>query len=82
LFRRLVAALGLYFLPAVYDQLANDENEAGFESKRPLDVIDLVDVRPVVKQMAIVSHARAMVRRVFVHMCVCVCVCERERHFI
>jgi len=60
LFRRLVSAIGLYFLPAVYDPLANDDSEAGFGVKKPLDVIDLVDARPVLKEMAVVSNARAM----------------------
>ena len=36
LFRRLVAGMGLYFLPAVYDQLAHDESEIGFDTKKPL----------------------------------------------
>jgi hypothetical protein len=50
--------MGLYFLPAVYAQLAShDDQDPGaleFEAKRPLDVIDLLDARPVVKQMAVV----------------------------
>lgn len=56
LFRRLTTAMGLYFLPAVYAQLASLDQEGalGFEAKRPLDVIDLLDARPVVKQMAVV----------------------------
>ena len=58
LFRRLTTAMGLYFLPAVYAQLAShDDQDPGaleFEAKRPLDVIDLLDARPVVKQMAVV----------------------------
>jgi hypothetical protein len=28
--------MGLYFLPAVYDQLAHDESEIGFDTKKPL----------------------------------------------
>lgn len=53
--------MGLYFLPAVYDQLASEDEKGqgalGFEVKRPLDVIDLLDARPVVKQMAVVVRS-------------------------
>ena len=61
LFRRITLAMGLYFLPAVYDQLASEDEKGqgalGFEVKRPLDVIDLLDARPVVKQMAVVVRS-------------------------
>ena len=65
LFRRLSTMLGLAFLPSVYENLAGTTTAASpsasyFHTKKPLDVIDLQDVRPVVKQMAIASEARGM----------------------